>query len=231
VVRPPRRSAWPAQHHLLIGEGELIRRVQIPRRAKLESMWDADLIRDRIRWLAREDPGLKRFGAKRHRYHLGLALTEDIIRGYEERHDFRFPAAYRDFLLTVGDGGAGPCYGLFHYDGSEANWAPRRIAAEIEPGSLAKPFPHTGSFQLPESVSPCPIHPCAHDDEDDPCWWNGSIMISEIGCGAFYRLVVSGPASGQVWIEDFGCDDILSPGPDFYNWYMNWLDKPGVVRN
>lgn len=74
-------------------------------------------------------------------------------------------------------------------------------------------------FVLPISLNdlarhrPCPVHPRACDDEEDPCWWNGSIMISEIGCGAFCRLIVSGRASGQIWIEDFGCDDILSPDP------------------
>jgi hypothetical protein len=56
-------------------------------------------------------------------------------------------------------------------------------------------------------------------------------MISEIGCGAFCRLIVRGPASGQVWIEDFGSDDILSPGPDFYDWYMNWLAAPRAIRS
>jgi hypothetical protein len=176
-------------------------------------MWDADLIRDRISQLAQEDSGHKRFGARRHCYTFGPVLAEEEVRAYEERHGFRFPPAYRDFLLTVGDGGAGPYYGLFRHDGSEANCTPRRDPAQIEPGSLAKPFPHTRSFQLPEVIASCPVHPRTLDDEDDPCWWNGSIMISEIGCGAFCRLIVRGPASGQVWIEDFGSDDILSPAP------------------
>lgn len=142
----------------------VLRPGRISRCATLGGMWDADLIRERISRLAQEDPALQRFGARRHRYAFGPVLAEREVREYEERHSFRFPAAYRDFLLTVGNGGAGPYYGLFRHDGSEANWLPRRGPARIEPGSLARPFPHVGSFQLPEAIAPCPVHPHAPYD-------------------------------------------------------------------
>jgi SMI1 / KNR4 family (SUKH-1) len=193
-------------------------------------VWDAGHIRRRIRELAGEDPGLKRFGASRHRYRLGPTLTETAVRRFEAMHEISFPPSYRTFLLEVGDGGAGPYYGLFRHDGSEENWKPRRLPCQYEPGSLARPFPHISGFSIPDPVPPCAVHPSAAADGEDPCWWNGSITVSEIGCGAFCRLVVTGPTTGQVWFEDFDSEDLLSPGPDFYEWYMSWLENPGVIH-
>jgi hypothetical protein len=38
-------------------------------------------------------------------------------------------------------------------------------------------------------------------------------------------LVITGPDRGQVWTDDLGCGDALSPGPDFRDWYGQWLSR------
>ncbi|BAJ27123.1 MULTISPECIES: hypothetical protein [Kitasatospora] len=50
----------------------------------------------------------------------------------------------------------------------------------------------------------------------------GTLVIGEIGCGTFSRLVVTGPNAGQVWLDDQSWGG-LAPGPDFYDWYTAWL--------
>ncbi|MFB7594674.1 hypothetical protein [Streptomyces sp. NPDC056160] len=50
----------------------------------------------------------------------------------------------------------------------------------------------------------------------------GSMIISDMGCGAFVRLVVTGAASGQVWFDTLATDDTLTPGPAFGDWYQAW---------
>ncbi|WP_433476797.1 hypothetical protein ACQPZP_06885 [Spirillospora sp. CA-142024] len=68
-----------------------------------------------------------------------------------------------------------------------------------------------------------------HIDYDDLL--TGSMIIADIGCGAFERLVVTGPAAGQVWREElrFG-GGALTPGPDFGAWYLSWLRRVGAVK-
>lgn len=52
------------------------------------------------------------FGADRHQYHLGEKLTEENIVCIEDHFKISLPLHYREFLLNVGNGGAGPGFGI-----------------------------------------------------------------------------------------------------------------------
>lgn len=73
--------------------------------------------------LARRDPGLRRFGAATHRYRLAPPLAPERLAHLERAANVRLPDDYRDFVLTLGDGGAGPYHGLWPLDD------PRQLAA------------------------------------------------------------------------------------------------------
>lgn len=66
--------------------------------------------------LGRKDPGLRRFGAAAHRYQLAPPLAAERLAQLERAANVRLPDDYRDFVLTLGDGGAGPYYGLWPLD-------------------------------------------------------------------------------------------------------------------
>ncbi len=55
-----------------------------------------------------KDPDLMRFGAYSHKYKLSAPASEETIQKFEEQEGIRLPEEYRDFLLFVGNGGAGP---------------------------------------------------------------------------------------------------------------------------
>lgn len=57
-----------------------------------------------------KDPDLVRFGAYSHKYKLSPPASEETIQKFEEQEGIRLPEEYRDFLLFVGNGGAGPYY-------------------------------------------------------------------------------------------------------------------------
>ena len=59
-----------------------------------------------------KDPDFERFGAYSHQYRLAAPASEEQILKFEEQQGIRLPEEYRDFLLHVGNGGAGPYYGL-----------------------------------------------------------------------------------------------------------------------
>lgn len=50
----------------------------------------------------------------------------------------------------------------------------------------------------------------------------GTLLLGEMGCGTFSRLVISGSNAGQVWLDDRSWGG-LTQGPDFGTWYTAWL--------
>ncbi|WP_445525824.1 SMI1/KNR4 family protein [Streptomyces cyslabdanicus] len=152
---------------------------------------------------ARGRDGMHRLSDTRPR----SVLSEAEVRSFERQHGVTLPREYREFLMTVGDGGPGPYHGIWSLSesygpGDEAWW----------PGFLATPFLHT------QAVNPDDLD----DDYDQDRLVTGSMIISDMGCGAFVRLVVTGTVSGQVWFDTLGIDDTLTPGPAFGDWYRAW---------
>jgi hypothetical protein len=190
-------------------------------------VWHPEQIQDRLRELAGNDPELRRFGARRHHYRLGPVADEHDVARFEDAHGIRLPTSYREFITTVGNGGAGPFYGLFRHDGSDWPEYLRRTEQDLE-DLRSNAFPHTTDFQPYPDSKPCHRHSELHDY--DPCWLAGTIALDEFGCGAFHRLVVTGPARGQVWFDDLASDAGLSPGPDFQDWYLAWLQNPPPIH-
>ncbi|MFJ8623419.1 SMI1/KNR4 family protein [Kitasatospora sp. NPDC093550] len=137
-------------------------------------------------------------------------LSSKEVRLFEERYGVKLPPSYRTFIMAVGDGWWGgipplnSCYG----PSEESAW----------PGYLATPFPHTSE-----------VHAGDLDDDEWDALTTGSMIIGDhSGCGSSARLIITGPAAGQVWEDCLGVDDTLRPGPDFGVWYPARLPrKPG----
>ena len=69
---------------------------------------------------AREtDSDFFRFGADCHKYHLAPPASEETVAAFEARFGISVPEGYRNFLLWIGNGGAGPFYGLYSLGASE----------------------------------------------------------------------------------------------------------------
>lgn len=188
-------------------------------------MWNVTEVHERLQALTEADPGHRRFGAARHRYLLDPPVTESRIARFEQEHGISLPPSYRAFITAVGSGGGGPCHGLFRF-GSEV-WARQQTDLGERWADLpATPFPHTDRFQPWPEETARPRH-APEDEYYDPCWFTGSLVIAEIGCASYFRLVVTGEARGQVRSDHLLSDQGLNPGPDFHDWYMQWLMNPG----
>ncbi|MDI6096999.1 SMI1/KNR4 family protein [Actinoplanes sp. NEAU-A12] len=174
-------------------------------------MWDVAEIRRRLADKATADPGLTKFGADIHRYDLAAPLTPDHVEGFESRYGVRLPDSYREFLLTVGDGGAGPGYGIYNLDGPAMQQPHIDDWCRLD-GFLATPFPHQAYW-----------NDNADDDYEDPWQAAGALPIGTLGCTMDMVLVVTGAARGQVWMDDRGADGGLTPQSDFQTWYLEWL--------
>ncbi|MDP9869512.1 MULTISPECIES: SMI1/KNR4 family protein [Streptosporangium] len=165
---------------------------------------DLDVIRRGIDALSEYDTDFGLFGARRHRYRFEPPLDEAALEAVEARIGVRFPADYRTFLTRLGNGGAGPYYGV-HGLGPDGAWA------------RSGPFPFTEEWEPPDL-----------DDEDYDdvmeAAFEGLLPVAEHGCGYRSHLVVNGPAAGQVW-GDWTCvGEVLAPEAESFGaWYHDWL--------
>lgn len=65
------------------------------------------------------DPSHLIFGANRHKYKLNLPASLKQVRRFEEKHNLLLPEEYKFFLTQIGNGGAGPYYGLYSLEEAE----------------------------------------------------------------------------------------------------------------
>jgi hypothetical protein len=188
------------------------------------------------------------FGARAHNFQTHPPLSEEAVRQFEAEHRVSLPPEYRGFLIHVGNGGAGPAYGLFKLGEMDDGWghAPWNEGGGFI-GVLSQPFPHTEPWN---DLSGEP-----EDDEareDDPAWeeeyqrqmdafeavyWspanvNGAIPICHLGCACRQWLVVTGLEAGHVWCDDRTDHGGLYPLQKsglkrltFLQWYRSWLDE------
>jgi hypothetical protein len=205
-------------------------------------------IRDGLRRLRKSIFPLKVFGSQSHGFRTYPPLSEQTVREFETRHHISLPSEYRGFLIHVGNGGAGPAYGLFKLGEMDDGF-------EHEPwnendgfiGVLSQPFPHTSPWN---DLSEEPIYDESwkndpeQEDEyyrqvdlwEERVYWNtaninGAIPICHLGCALRQWLVVTGPEAGNVW-DDYradrgGLEPLQRPGQErvsFLQWYRLWLD-------
>jgi hypothetical protein len=71
-----------------------------------------DGIRDRLAMVRELDPKLRIFGADRHRYQLAPPIDAARLAEVGARFGVALPDGYRAFVTELGDGGAGPYWGL-----------------------------------------------------------------------------------------------------------------------
>ena len=181
-----------------------------------------------------------------HVYKLNPSLRVDDFNEIEEKYNCSFPDDYKYFITSIGNGGAGPFYGVFPIEQQDDNddmcsWEHGYLI-----GDLSKPFTHTEEWNLPNSFwqnEPDPEQ-CETEEQEDELWaawdkeleakyWaphimNGAIPICHQGCAVRTWLVVTGPMKGTVW-DDFRCDNEgIKPITNkegkyisFSEWYIN----------
>ena len=183
--------------------------------------------RKKLDELRRRDTHFRIFGAASHRYLLRPPLAESELTASETCFSLSLPADYRAFLSNLGNGGAGPFYGVFPFVGEDDE-----DITDI--GALADPFPHRGAW------APNPPYDEEASDEARKAFElryfeergsAGMLYLCHLGCAMRNFLVVNGPCAGQVWYDgsvDYAGVEPLARGDGtahtFASWYLEWLD-------
>jgi hypothetical protein len=146
-----------------------------------------------------------RFGAAWHGYQRERCLKDAEVAEFERQWKVSLPEEYRIHLQAVGNGGAGPFYGLSRL----SEWCQPDEPDEVSPEILQMAFQPTGA-----RLGPAP----------------GCLRICNAGCEHYYVLVLTGPHRGEVWhdaqVDNRGLVPVTSPGGShqrFREWYESWL--------
>lgn len=190
-------------------------------------------IRQSLTRLKALDKKCRVFGSRTHKYLLNPAIRESEVRAFESKYAIRLPEAYRRFLIEIGNGGAGPYYGLQTLgDSLFASLDYKRANELLDP---SKPFLLTEAWNMTfEGDSRDEREYQAFEEEYfKDSWVNGLLRICNYGCGVSLNLVVNGAEYGNIWADDRGNDGGIYPDPyfgqsertQFLDWYILWLNK------
>lgn len=198
-----------------------------------------DIINDKLVKLKELDSNFSTFGSENHQYKLNSKLTQIDIEKYQKKNSITLPEEYAQFLMHIGNGGAGPCYGLFPLEENE-NMVK---VSEVFPYDVENPFYLSGKYdELYEQMDNCQTL----DEEDalgaekdklmDLDYENctkGFIDLCHEGCAMYDILIVNGKNKGTVWFFDFSDDlgvvPLINPKDgkpmSFLDWYELWLNE------
>lgn len=186
-------------------------------------------IKGKLNNLREADEDCKQFGSHKHRYELNTALSEEQITEFEFRYSIKLPEDYSLFLKTVGNGGAGPFYGVEKL--SEAVFEDLDYKREGNKINLLLPFPHSKSWNLDyKDFTDYQQFEEAYFAKEHS---NGLLRLCNFGCGVFINLVVNGEEYGKMWTDDRGNNCGIYPSTElgneskicFLDWYELWLDN------
>ena len=144
------------------------------------------------------DKKFRVFGSEQHKYKFGPTLSEAELKAFEVSNGCKLPEDYRQFLATIGNGGAGPFYGL----------EPLGTFGR----DLSKPFPLA---EATKQLSGVELEKVGASD-------SGVLEFCHQGCCIYSYLVVNGPTYGTIW---FGREDFFPTDLSFSIWYRSWAEK------
>lgn len=205
-----------------------------------------ETIRKKLYQLIETDKDFKIFGSNEpwngHQYQINPTLSEKDLSGFEDYMKIRLPDQYRTFLAAIGDGGAGPFYGLYSLSEAIDMFGLAEDSTQQDYINCFTEFSITkeeSALFLSKLLSLNDGRKVYFDRDDYPEQvpligeysldrGAGFIYLSQYGCGGYYVLVVQGNCYGQVWYREEGrmaplCDSngtIFS----FFDWYEYWLD-------
>lgn len=183
----------------------------------------------------RMDPQMEMFGVSQHQYRLRPPVDLAFVRATEEKYCFQFPQDYVQFITQVGNGGAGPGYGLYSFqfpyteeknsrDAKMRDAYLCRLSQELrllpmKPSELEQWSVSEEEYkQNPQKYFVCDAG--SYDWDNDVPY--GFFRLGTHGCALDYGLVTAGERYGQVFTSGIEGDFELEAG-SFREFYQDWL--------
>ena len=183
------------------------------------------------------------FGANGHGFVMNPVLPEAKLLAFETEHRISLPVQYRKFLIRIGNGGAGPYYGVFPLGQMDdvnglAPWRENDgfIGVLSEPFALSRDWNDLTGKPSEDVMGDEDGEYEKQFDEFEKRYWraslmNGALPICHEGCALRIWIVVTGEQAGRLWrdrrAEFKGVQRVLAADgtpATFSRWYNEWLD-------
>lgn len=180
-----------------------------------------------IKALAQEglqyDPLYQIFGANHHRWQFGKPVDMQKIYDFENDMKISLPEALVRYLTELGDGGAGPYYGIYSLD-------EMREKNKLLPETVNLPVMLDHSMTA-EQWSDFAQKYETKEEEDamqeledmELSLLTGGLVINTPGCTMDSILMCRGAAAGEVFVIDFDCMDQLRAEPYCCGKFEDWM--------
>ena len=172
------------------------------------------------------DAARKVFGASSHGYQLRSPVAEAALRQMEDSYGIRLPEAYRRFMREVGDGGAGPSYGIYQLghglnelvsDPQRYLRQPCRLRPDLTPAQWEE---LTSAIEEDEDMADEAFEQAMGE------LYAGLLPLGDQGCANYQALVLNGPFAGRV--VNLSAERYLpcfAYEATFLDWYERWLEE------
>ena len=181
-------------------------------------------IQPKLEVAKQRDHALAAFGANSHKYKLNAAIEISALERFETEIGVKLPSCYRDFILLIGNGGAGPRYGIWPIGEPPPINNPMCLHSNVSfTPKLYKGITESEWHKLSE-----PLILATDDESYDRAVaeiYSGMLVIESGGCGDLTAICLTEPGRGSIW---YLCGEESWPwcaGTNFLDWYENWLDE------
>jgi len=191
-----------------------------------------------LRKARRIDKKYEIFGVSRHHYKLNCPVNKEFVHKVEEKYQFILPKDYAQFITEVGDGGAGPEYGIYPFGKILTKGKTPRIQKRYEEYrySLGREFlPQPlllKEYELElleinfEFDKQCykqnPQIYFIYENDTDLCDTDGFLELGTNGIW-WFGLITCGKRYGQIFETDRG-GIYRFVAYSFTEFYQNWLN-------
>ena len=168
------------------------------------------------------DPEYKVFGASKHKYQLNPPASKEAVLALEAEFHIKLPEEYVYFLTEIGNGGAGPHYGLYSLEELKMyqNCIQKDdVLSPVIDSNLSKEMWNTWMEQM--------------DTDDDDVYDEieeqintGVFVIGTQGCTFDNLLMCCGSETGKMvyidWNLEYNCPPFLTK-MSFLEWYVGFF--------
>ena len=194
------------------------------------------------------DSELRQYGSESHRYEFAPVAALSDVRDFEVRHSIKLPVSYVEFLTQVGNGGAGPDFGMlsleqlelrnfFAHTNRSVSYSMARCESDFYtfPFSCEKPVMVDSSLTEAKWDIACnalseisPNERPADYEERRRELYNGVIQIGDTEGSFCPVLICTGDMAGEVMEFSHDLDMPKYIGKCFEDWIIGYFED--VIR-